>query len=32
MKIYAKAGGFQFTMERYDDKTGAAAYRFELKK
>lgn len=30
MKTYAQAGGFRFTMESYDEETGAASYRFEL--
>ena len=29
MKTFAEEGGFKFTMESYDDATGAAKYRFE---
>ncbi len=29
MKTLAEAGGYRFTMESYDEETGAAAYRFE---
>lgn len=31
MTTMAEAGGFQFTMERYDEETGAAAYRFDMR-
>ncbi|MBO5070518.1 MAG: hypothetical protein J6C37_09175 [Roseburia sp.] len=29
MKTFAEAGGYKFTMESYDEETGAAVYRFE---
>ena len=29
MKTLAEVGGYRFTMESYDEETGAAAYRFE---
>jgi len=29
MSVLAEAGGYKFTMESYDEATGAAAYRFE---
>jgi len=29
MKTFAEAGGFKFTMESYDEETGAMVYRFD---